>query len=69
MKRLWVIFLGGFLKMSFTCIICSSLGPSKKNGKKLIKFIILIIAGQKVNIILLEVSVNNFILPKNVINL
>ena len=32
----------------------------KKIGKKLIKFIILIVAGQKVNIILLEVSVNNF---------
>ena len=32
----------------------------KKIGKKLIKHIILIVADQKVNVILLEVSVNNF---------
>ena len=36
----------------------------KKIGKKLIKHIILIVADQKVNVILLEVSVNNFSVRK-----
>ena len=45
--------------MSFTCIILQFTRTIKKNGQKLIKHIILIVADQKVNVILLEVSVNN----------